>query len=356
MRNWVGTRDLSVFPHVASGAKGDSTLMQRSERLGQGDPGRLGSDTPDRGDRIFELSTRIASAGVLVLLGALILLLAIEGQLAIIAEGISLLFRTNWDPVFREFGSGAFIYGTLITSIIALILATPIAAGAALYIVEYAPAWLRNPVSFTVELLAAIPSIIYGLWGFFVLAPFMRFRVEPFLQDTFGPVPIVGRLFVGTPIGKDLLTAGIILAIMILPTIMAVSREVILTVPTTQRDGMLALGATKWEMIWGAVLPYARAGIAGAAILGLGRALGETMAVTMVIGNSSTTVSASLFTPGYTIASAIANQFREADSSAYFSAVVAIALVLMFISTLVNIIARIMIRTFAGNTGDTRAA
>jgi phosphate transport system permease protein len=202
-----------------------------------------------------------------------------------------------------------------------------------------------------VELLAAIPSIIYGLWGFFVLAPLMRSTVEPFLKDTLGPLPLIGQLFSGPAIGKDLVVGGVILAIMILPTIMAVSREIVLAVPNTQREGMLALGATKWEMLWTAVLPYARSGIAGAAILGLARALGETMAVTMVIGNSSTRISPSLFTPGYTLASAIANQFTEADKEIYFSAVVEVGLVLLLVAAAVNIIARTMVWSFSRGAG-----
>jgi phosphate transport system permease protein len=310
---------------------------------------RLDDDASGRGDRLFEGLTRAAAIGILVLLGAVIVLLMIESRNIFGHQGIGqFLFTTTWDPVFREFGVFAFIYGTVVSSLIGLLLATPIAVGAAIYIVEYAPSWLRNPVSFTVELLAAIPSIIYGLWAVFILGPIMRFHVEPFLQTWFGPIPIVGGLFDGTPIGRDILTAGVILAIMILPTIMAISREVIMQVPDTQRDGMHALGATKWEVISGAVLPYARAGIAGAAILGLARALGETMAVTMVIGNASTRITGSLFEPGYTMASAIANQFREADSQVYLSAIVAIALVLLVIATIVNVLARILIYSLVG--------
>jgi phosphate transport system permease protein len=326
--------------------------MQQTAPVRGPDRIRLDVDASGRGDKLFEGATRGAAIAILALLGILIALLLWESRLVFGHQGIGqFLFTTNWDPVFREFGTFAFVYGTVVSSLIALLLATPVAVGAAIYIVEYAPGWLRGPVSFTVELLAAIPSIIYGLWGFFVLAPVMRFHVEPFLQTYFGPIPIVGGLFVGNPIGKDILTAGVILAIMILPTIMAISREVVMQVPDTQRDGMHALGATKWEVIRGAVLPYARAGIAGAAILGLARALGETMAVTMVIGNASTSISGSLFEPGYTMASAIANQFREADSAVYFSAIVAIALVLLVIATIVNIAARILIYTLVGRTG-----
>src|ERR671932_1038333 len=242
---------------------------------------------------------------------------------------------------------------TALAVTVALLLATPIGVGCALFIAEYAPLRMRAPVSFLIELLAAIPSVIYCLWGFFVLAPVMRAAVEPFLKGTLGPVPIVGALFSGPAVGRDLLVAGVILAIMILPTITAVSREILRAVPDTQREGMLALGATKWETIRKAVLPYARSGIAGAAILGLARALGETMAVTMVIGNSSTRISASLFTPGYTMASAIANQFTEADKASYFSAIVAVALVLLLIAASMNVLARLLVWTVARRPGGT---
>jgi phosphate transport system permease protein len=310
---------------------------------------RLDVDASGRGDRIFEGATRVAAIGILALLAIIVILLLYESRNIFGHQGLGqFLFTTTWDPVFREFGVFAFVYGTIVSSFIGLLLATPVAVGAAVYIVEYAPRWLHNPVSFTVELLAAIPSIIYGLWAVFILGPVMRFHVEPFLQTYLGPLPLVGNLFEGTPIGRDILTAGVILAIMILPTIMAISREVIMQVPDTQRDGMHALGATKWEVISGAVLPYARAGIAGAAILGLARAIGETMAVTMVIGNASTTITGSLFEPGYTMASAIANQFREADSQVYLSAIIAIALVLLVIATIINIFARILIYTLVG--------
>jgi phosphate transport system permease protein len=307
-------------------------------------------------DRIFENITRaIASVIILLLIGIIVLHLR-DALPAVAQYGLSFFYTSEWDPVFEKFGAAAFIYGTVVTSLIALILATPPAVGAALYLVEYAPDWFRAPVSFLVEMLAAIPSIIYGLWGFFILAPFMRDNVEPFLQNVFGPIPVIGALFQGAPIGKDLLTGGVILAVMILPTIMAVSREVITTVPSTQREGMVALGATKWETIQKAVLPYARAGVIGAAVLGLARALGETMAVTMVIGNSSTEIRASLFTPGYTMASAIANQFNEADKPIYFSSIVYVALVLMVVATVINILARLLVWGMARGPADTRAA
>ncbi|MBI3971745.1 MAG: phosphate ABC transporter permease subunit PstC [Chloroflexi bacterium] len=295
------------------------------------------------GDFLFQTSSVAAAASILVVLAALFVLLVVDSRESLVRYGIAFATSSVWDNVKEQFGALPYIYGTLVTSAVALVLAGPIAVGAALYVAEYAPAWIRTPVSFTIELLAAIPSIIYGLWGFFVLTPVMRTTVEPALQRIFGPIPVVGILFQGAPIGKDLLTGGVILAIMIVPTIMAISREVILAVPPAQREGMLALGATRWESLRHAVLPYARAGIAGAAILGLARALGETMAVTMVIGNSSRAITGSLFTPGYTMASAIANQFTEADTAIYFSAIVEVALVLLLVSIAVNIVARLLV-------------
>lgn len=297
----------------------------------------------DRGDRVFRGATVVAAATVPGLLLAITGLLALDAWPAMQRYGLSFLTSTEWDPVFEQFGAAGYAYGTVVTSLVALVLAAPVGAAAALFLAEYAPQRLRAPVAFIVELLAAIPSIIYGLWGFFILAPIMRGSVEPFLKNMLGPLPVVGALFSGPTIGKGYLIGGVILAIMVLPTITAVSREILLAVPNTQREGMLGLGATKWEVIQKAVFPYARSGIAGAAILGLGRALGETMAVTMVIGNSSTEIRASLFTPGYTMASAIANQFTEADKEIYFSAIVEVALVLLLVAALVNFVARLLV-------------
>lgn len=276
-------------------------------------------------------------------MAGIILMLLFESRGAISRFGVSFLVRSVWDPVHELFGVLPYIYGTVVTSIVALLIAAPITLSAALFLVEYAPQWLRTPVAFLIELLAVIPSVIYGLWGFFVLAPFMRHTIEPALKSGIGPLPLVGSLFSGSILGKDLLIASVILAIMIVPTVMAVAREILRSVPDTQREGMIALGATRWEMIRAAVLPYARTGMVGAAMLGLGRALGETMAVTMVVGNSSTKITASLFTPGYTMASAIANQFTEADKAIYFSAIVEIALVLLLVSTVANLLARLLV-------------
>jgi phosphate transport system permease protein len=276
-----------------------------------------------------------------------VLLLLVDALPALQRYGFSFLTEGTWNPVAEQFGAAAYAYGTIVTSMIALLIAAPLGLGCALFIAEYAPRWIRGPVSFVIELLAAIPSIIYGLWGFFVMAPVMRGAVEPFLKGTLGQLPVLGGLFSGPIVGRDLLVAGVILAIMILPTVTAVSREVLRAVPNTQREGMLALGATRWETVRKAVLPYARSGVAGAAILGLARALGETMAVTMVIGNSSTKISASLFTPGYTMASAIANQFTEADKAMYFSAIVAVAMVLLLVAVIMNLLARLLVWSVA---------
>jgi phosphate transport system permease protein len=306
---------------------------------------RSGDAPKQRGDRIFAQAVRIcATFGIVLLAGVALLLLAYSLE-SIGRFGVKFVAGSDWDPVAESFGALPFIFGTVVTSSIGLVLATPLAIGAALFVSEYAPRWLGGPVAFLVELLVAIPSVAYGVWGIFVLVPFMREVVDPFLQRTLGRAPIIGALFPpGPAIGQDLLTAGVILAIMILPTILSISREVISQVPRLQKEGIAALGATKWETLRYAVLPYARPGIVGAAMLGLARALGETMAVTMVIGNSSQAITPSLFTPGYTIASAIANQFVEADSSTYFSAVVELGLVLLLVSGIINITARLLVK------------
>src|SRR5262249_42734156 len=252
-----------------------------------------------RGDQVFRSVLRIASIGVIVLLAGLVVMLVGYSLDTIGKFGFSFLTNSDWDPVAENFGALPYIFGTVVTSIIALVLATPLAIGSALFIAEYAPRTLGTIVAFIVELLAGIPSVAFGIWGIFVLVPVMRDTVDPFLKNTLGRVPVIGALFSGPSIGFHMLTAGVILAIMILPTILSVSREIIAQVPRLQKEGILALGATKWEMLWHAILPYARGGIVGAAMLGLARALGETMAVTMVIGNSSREISASLFTPGY---------------------------------------------------------
>ncbi|HEY3110424.1 MAG TPA: phosphate ABC transporter permease subunit PstC [Chloroflexota bacterium] len=302
-------------------------------------------------DRLFAGAVLVAAGGAVLTLAGLALLLLVYALPAVVRYRAGFLTTTDWDPVAEQFGSLHLVYGTLMTSAVALILAAPIGIGAALFVAEYAPRWLGDPVSFVVELLAVIPSIVYGLWGFFVLAPIMRGTVEPALKTVLEPIPILGRLVAGPMLGKDLLTAGVILAIMVLPTVVAISREVFRAVPDTQREGCLALGATKWEMIRNAVLPYARGGLVGAAGLGLARALGETMAVTMVVGNSSSRISGSLFTPGYTMASMIANQFTEADKEIYFNAIVEVALVLLLVATAINLLSRLLVWRMADARG-----
>ncbi|MBM3525993.1 MAG: phosphate ABC transporter permease subunit PstC [Alphaproteobacteria bacterium] len=295
-------------------------------------------------DRAFAAGVAALALLVPLTLAAITLLVVSDSRLSLERFGLSYFTTTTWDPQRLVFGAASYVYGTLVTTVIAVLLAAPIAIGTAVYLTEFAPRRLRAPVAFVIEMLAYIPSIIYGLWGFFILVPFMRGTVEPFLQATLGRVPVVGHLFSGTPIGLDLLTAGVILAIMVTPILLAISREVLLAVPPTQREAMIGLGATRWEAVSRAVLPYARPGIIGGVILGVARAFGETMAVTMVVGNSSREISGSLFAQGYTMASAIANQFIEADSQLYFSAVVEIALVLLVVALITNTLARVLIR------------
>jgi phosphate transport system permease protein len=298
-----------------------------------------------RGDQTFAWILRICSLVGIVLLGALVVLLVSSSIETIGHFGFSFLTNTKWDPANEEvFGAAPYIYGTLVTSIIGLALALPFAIGAALFVTEYAPRWLGAPIAFIIELLVTIPSVVYGLWGIFVLAPFMRHTVEPFLKASFSKVPLIGPMFSGPITGKDILTASIILAIMILPTILSISREIIAQVPRLQKEGMLALGATKWETVRYALLPYAKGGIVGAAMLGLARAIGETMAVTMVIGNSSSRMSGSLFNPSATIASTIANQYGDANSGLHFSAIIELGLVLMILASVFNIAARLLVR------------
>jgi len=307
-----------------------------------------------RADRAFVLGTGALAALVPVSLAGVALLLLIDALPAVRAYGLSFLVTTRWDPVHLVFGAGAYVYGTLVTTALAVLLAAPVAVAAAVFLTEYAPVRLRAPLAFVIELLAYVPSIVYGLWGLFVLVPFLRTTVDPALQALTAPIPLVGGLFAGRIVGLDLFTGGVILAVMILPILLAVSREVLLAVPPTQREAMLALGATRWEAVSRAVLPLARPGIVGAAVLGVARAFGETMAVTLVVGNSSTAITGSLFTPGYTMASAIANQFTEADSELYFSAIVEIALVLLVVALVVNTAARLLIsRTAVSMAGQT---
>jgi phosphate transport system permease protein len=289
-------------------------------------------------DRIFRTLLTAAALAIPVLLGFLVYELWSGSRPAIAKFGTDFLTTSTWDPVADRFGALPLIFGTLLSSLIALVIAVPLSIGVAIFLTEFAPGPIRRPIGFIVELLAAIPSVVYGLWGIFFLIPLLRATLFPFLRDTLGFLP----LFQGTIYGNSMLAAGIILAIMIMPYIMSVTREVLATVPGSQREAALALGATRWEAAWTAVVPYARSGIVGAIILGLGRALGETMAVTMLIGNRHE-IAASLFAPGYTMAAAIANEFTEASTDMHFAALAYVALVLFGVTVVVNALARLLI-------------
>jgi phosphate transport system permease protein len=292
------------------------------------------------GDRIYTVAITGSALCIPILLALIALEIGVAGWPALREFGFEFLTSSTWNPVTQQFGAAPAIYGTLVSSAIALIIATPLALGSAIFLSEFAPRWLRQPLGFLVDLLAAIPSVVYGLWGIFVLVPLLRRYVAPFFRDTLGLADTA--LFAGPAYGPSMLAAGLILSIMVLPYIAAVSREVLLAVPRSQREAALALGATRWESIWGAVLPFARTGILGGVILGLGRALGETMAVTMVIGNRHD-ISASLLAPGYTMASLIANEFTEASGDMHLSALMAVGFVLFVITLIVNAIARWMV-------------
>lgn len=301
------------------------------------------------GDRVFKGVLTVAGLAVPILLVFLVWELWAGSREAVHAFGFRFLTSSEWDPVIGQFGALPLIFGTLVSSALALLIAVPLSLGVAIFLTEFAPPAIRQPVAFLIELLAAIPSVVYGLWGIFVLIPFLRAVVFPFLKDTLGFLPF----FQGPIYGPGMLSAAVILAIMVMPYIMSVSREVLLAVPNTQREAALALGATRWEALTGAVVPYAKSGILGAVILGLGRALGETMAVTMVIGNRHE-IAASLFAPGYTMAAAIANEFSEAVEPMHLAALSYVALALFAVTVVVNAAARLLIwRVARGGGGAT---
>ena len=290
------------------------------------------------GDFLFRGITAAAACVLVAVVASIALVLAYESVDARRTFGWGFLTTAKWDPVFKEFGALPFIYGTLMSSLLALLQAVPLGIGTALFLSEMSPRGLRAPLSFLIELLAAIPSVVYGLWGIFVLVPWVRSFVAPALTDALGFLP----MFSGPSYGVGMLTASIVLAIMIVPYVTSVAHEVFQAVPVAQREAALALGATRWEMIRMAVLPYGRAGIIGAVMLGLGRALGETMAVTMVIGNRPD-ISLSFFAPASTMASVIANEFSEATYDLYVQVLVEIALALMVVTMAVNILARVLV-------------
>jgi phosphate transport system permease protein len=294
-------------------------------------------------DVMFRVVLTAFGLSVIVLVGGMMVQLTVAAMPAIQRFGASFLWMSRWDPVHNVFGAVTFAYGTVASSLLALLLAVPVSLGVAIYLAEIAPSGLSTALSFVIELLASIPSVILGLWGIFVMAPWLRTVVEPALGTALGWLP----LFSGPAYGIGLLAGGMILAIMLLPIVSSISREVLKAVPESQREAAFALGATRWEVIRVAVLPYARAGIIGAIILGLGRAIGETMAVTMVIGNRPQ-VAASIFQPAYTIAAALANEFSEATTGIYISALIELAAVLFVISLIVNAIARWLVWRVGG--------
>jgi len=291
-------------------------------------------------DRSFFAFILACGLCVLALVGLIVYELITKSSLSWHAFGLKFFFRSEWDPVNEQFGALPFVYGTIVSSVVALAIAVPLAIGVAVFITEMSPRWLRGSLAFTTELLAAIPSVIYGLWAIFILVPLLRTYVQPFLARYFGWT----GLFEGPPYGIGMLAAGIILAIMVIPIVSSITREVMTAVPQQQREAVLALGATRWEMIRTGVLRNARAGILGGIILGLGRALGETMAVTMVIGNRPE-IAKSLFAPGYTMASVIANEFSEATGDVYLSALVEVGLALFIVTIIVNILAQFLVWT-----------
>lgn len=299
-----------------------------------------------RGDRLFARLLAAMAGAVLVIMTAMLAALTVGAWPAIRKFGPAFFATSTWDPVAGDFGALPFIYGTLVSSAVALALAVPLGLGVAIFLSEMAPDRLRRPVGFLLELLAAIPSVVYGLWGIFVLVPWVRTTLSPPLQATLSFLP----LFEGPPLGIGMLAAGLILAIMVVPFIIAAGTEVMRAVPTSQREAALSLGATVWETTRTAVIPYARSGIVGAIFLALARALGETMAVTMVIGNVPQ-ISVSLLAPGYTIAAVIANEFAEATDDLYVAALIYAGLVLLLVTLTVNILARLLVARVARGPG-----
>ena len=301
-------------------------------------------------DTVFRYLTRIAAMIVLLLLGGIIISLIHGSWPALSTFGLSFLVTESWNPVTEKFGAIAPVYGTIVTSVIAMLIAVPVGLFIALFLTELCPMWLRRPIGIAIELLAGIPSIIYGIWGLFVFAPFLQQHVQPFLIDTLGNVPGVGNLFAGPPYGIGILTAGLILAIMALPLITSISRDVFQAVPPVLKEAGYGVGCTTWEVVRYIVLPYARTGVIGAVMLALGRVLGETMAVTFVIGNAHR-ISGSILAPGTTISATIANEFTEAVGDLYTSSLIALGLILFVITFIVLAVARLMLMRINARVG-----
>jgi phosphate transport system permease protein len=302
------------------------------------------------GDAGFRHLTRAAAIAVLIILGGIIVSLVHGAWPALRAFGFGFLFEEIWNPVTERFGAIAPIYGTVVTSLIAMLIAVPVGLFIALFLTELCPMWLRRPIGIAIELLAGIPSIIYGIWGLFVFAPFLQQYVQPFLITVFGPVPVLSSMFAGPPYGIGIMTAGLILAIMVLPFITSISRDVFEAVPLVLKEAAYGLGCTTWEVARYVVLPFTRVGVIGGVMLGLGRALGETMAVTFVIGNAHR-VSGSIMAPGTTISATIANEFTEAVGDLYTSALIELGLILFVITFIVLAVARVLLMRLNARVG-----
>jgi phosphate transport system permease protein len=303
---------------------------------------RLRLNREARAEGIFRLATMCSAILVLLLLAGVIAALVHGSWPALKEFKWTFVTREKWNPVTEQFGALAPLYGTVISSLIAMVIAVPIGFGIAVFLTETCPRWLRGPISTGIELLASIPSIVYGIWGLFVLAPILQHSVQPWLIDHLGPLPLVGKLFQGPPFGIGLLTAGVVLAIMVLPFISSVMREVFRMAPLSLKEAAYGLGATQWNVVWDVVVPWSRTGIIGGIMLGLGRALGETMAVTFVIGNAHR-ISTSLLAPATTISAAIANEFTEAVGDLYTSALIALGLLLFVLTFVVIASARLLL-------------
>ena len=301
-------------------------------------------------DPLFEWLTRAFAIFVFCILAAILVSLVMGSTLTLQKYGLSFIWRQDWDPVREDFGALVPIYGTLMTSLIAMVIGIPVSFGIALFLTELSPGWLKRPLGTAIELLAAIPSIIYGMWGLFILVPLIQSHLQPFLISVFGNVPLIGILFEGPPLGIGMMTAGLILSIMVIPFISAVMRDVFELVPPMLKESSYGLGATTWEVVFRVVLPYTKVGVVGGIMLGLGRALGETMAVTFVIGNAHR-LSASLMAPGNSIASALANEFTEAVGDLYFSALFELGLILFVITTIVLALSKLMLMRLARHEG-----
>ena len=301
-------------------------------------------------DVAFEWVTRFFAFLVFSILAAILISLAIGSELTLHKYGFSFIWSSDWDPVQEKFGALVPIFGTLVTSAIAMLIGVPVSFGIALFLTELSPAWLKRPLGTAIELLAAIPSIIYGMWGLFVFAPIFQAHVQPRLIDALAGLPGVGALFAGPPIGIGMLTAGVILSVMVIPFITAVMRDVFELVPPMLKESAYGLGATTWEVVWRVVLPYTKVGVIGGIMLGLGRALGETMAVTFVIGNAHR-LAASLMAPGNSIASALANEFTEAVGDLYYSALIELGLILFLITTIVLALSKLLLMRLAKGEG-----